>query len=192
MGDWAAASDTELAEGARRGDEEAFAELVRRFQRPLMARALARTRRLEEADDLVQETFLHAWKGLARYRGEAGPGPWLFRILENLVVDRHRRGRREPAAGGEGAAQAAAELADPRPGPQDELVAGELARAVQRALAALPPGRKREIFRLRFVEGVPVGEIAARLGVHSGTVKVHLFRGTRELRRALADWEGAR
>ncbi len=175
--------DDRLVARSRRGDREAFAELVVRWQRPLYARALRSTRNVEDADDLVQETFLRAWQGLRTFREDTRFGAWLLRILANLAADRGRvRGREVPGA---------EELAipDARPGPEAELMAGELAAAVQDAMAAIPPGRKREVFRMRFVEGRPIQDIADQLGVHTGTVKVHLFRLARELRRRLGSTE---
>lgn len=173
--------DDELVARARRGDREAFSELVARFQRPLTGRALSSTRRIEDADDAVQETFLRAWQGLPRFREDARFGPWLFRILDNHLADRgRRRGREVP-----GAESFAESLADDAPRADERLLAEELSTAVQSAVAQLPPGRQREVFHLRYEEGLPVNEIAQRLGLHSGTVKVHLFRGARELRRLL-------
>jgi len=173
--------DAALVHRARRGDEEAFAELVRRWQRPLMARALAAVGRVEDADDLVQETFLRAFRHLDRLRDPGSFGSWCLSTLRRLAVDRARRG--------EVPVDEAALLEstpDPDPGPEEGLLAAELRQAVREQLAALPPGRQREVFRLRFAEGLPVREIAARLGLHAGTVKVHLFRGTRLLRSRLA------
>ncbi len=177
--------DAELVAGARRGDREAFGQLVERWQRPLFARALRATRSVADADDLVQETFLKAWQGLARFRDDAAFGGWTLRILANLAADRGRRGQRQVELPDE----AAAALPDGRPGPEDTLLAGELERAVAGALEAIPDGRKKEVFRMRFVEGRTVNEIAGALGVHSGTVKVHLFRLARDLRRRVTGRE---
>jgi RNA polymerase sigma-70 factor (ECF subfamily) len=173
--------DEELVARARRGDREAFAGLVARYQRPLTGRALSSTRRIEDADDAVQETFFRAWQGLPRFREDARFGPWLFRILDNHLADRgRRRGREVP-----GAEVLAETIADGGPLADEQLLSDELASAVRSAVGQLPPGRQREVFQLRYEEGLPVNEIAQRLGLHSGTVKVHLFRGARELRRLL-------
>lgn len=180
-------ADEVLVARARRGDRDAFAELVRRWQRPLFARALRAVRQLEDADDLVQETFLRAWQGLSGFRDDARFGAWTLRILANLAIDRGRRSGREVP----GADEIAEGLADARPGPEDTLLAGELADAVGKALAAIPPGRKREVFTMRFIEGRPVQDIADALGVHSGTIKVHLHRLGRELRRRVTGREDA-
>ena len=179
--------DELLVARARRRDQGAFAELVARWQRPLFAKALRNSRSLEDADDLVQETFLRAWRELGRFRDDGAFGGWLLRIMANLLADRgRRRGRETP-----GAETLAEATPDPRPGPDDELARGELEDELRRALEAIPPGRRREVFRMRFVEGMPVNQIADALGVHSGTVKVHVFRLVRELRRRLAGKEDA-
>ncbi len=178
--------DDELVARARRGDRDAFATLVERWQRPLFARALANTRRVEDADDLVQEAFFRAWQNLSKFKGDAPFGAWILRILANLAIDRGRRSGREVG----GADEWAAALPDRRPGPEEQLLAGEIAGAVREALDAIPPGRKREVFRMRFVEGKPIQEIARELAVHTGTVKVHLFRLTRDLRRRLGTATG--
>jgi len=175
--------DEQLVARARGGDREAFAGLVLRYQRPMTARALASTRRIEDADDAVQEAFLRAWKGLSRFREDARFGPWLFRILDHLLADRGRRAGRE-VPGGEMLAET---VADGGPLVDEQLVVEELAMALRSAVDRLPEGRQREVFRMRYEEGLPVNEIAERLGLHSGTVKVHLFRAARELRRLLGD-----
>lgn len=181
-------TDSDLVARSRAGDQDAFGELVVRFQRPLMARALRSTRKLEDADDLVQETFLRAWRSLGGFRDDDRFGGWLFRILANLAADRGRvLGRETPVGDAVGI-----DLPDSAPGPEDSLLAEEIAAAVQAALDSLPPGRQREIFEMRFRQHLAIHEIAAKLGLHSGTVKVHLFRGTRELRRALGRFEGTR
>lgn len=152
-----------------------------------MAKALKSTRNIEDADDLVQETFLRAWTNLSSFRDETRFGGWLFRILGNLAADRGRRSGREVLGGEEVfAAQAA-----PGPSPETRVLSAELARAVRDEIAAIPEGRKREVFLMRFVEGLPLQEIADRLGVHTGTVKVHLFRLSRDLRARFRQVEDA-
>ena len=178
-------NDEELVRRARKGDREAFGELVGRYQRPLMAKALRYTRQIEDADDLVQETFLRAWDKLGSFRDETRFGGWLFRILGNLAADRGRKSGRE-VGGGE-------ELAEAQPsglsGPDERLLQQEVVARVHETLKTIPEGRKKEVFLMRFVEGLPIHEIADKLGVHSGTVKVHLFRLTRDLRARYRELE---
>ena len=177
--------DEELVRRARKGDREAFGELVGRYQRPLMAKALRYTRQLEDADDLVQETFLRAWDKLGSFRDESRFGGWLFRILGNLAADRGRKSGREVGGGDELAAAQPSELR----GPDERLLQQEVVARVHETLKTIPEGRKKEVFLMRFVEGLPIHEIADKLGVHSGTVKVHLFRLTRDLRARYRELE---
>ena len=111
-------NDDELVRRARKGDREAYGELVGRYQRPLMAKALRYTRHIEDADDLVQETFLRAWDKLGSFRDETRFGGWLFRILGNLAADRGRRSGREVSGGDELAAAQPSELK----GPDEQLL----------------------------------------------------------------------
>lgn len=178
-------NDDELVRRARKGDREAFGELVGRYQRPLMAKALRYTRQIEDADDLVQETFLRAWDKLGSFRDETRFGGWVFRILGNLAADRGRKGGREVGGGEELAAAQPSELK----GPDEQLLQQEVVARVHEALKTIPEGRKKEVFLMRFVEGLPIHEIADKLGVHSGTVKVHLFRLTRDLRERYRELE---
>jgi RNA polymerase sigma-70 factor (ECF subfamily) len=174
--------DEVLVARSRRGDREAFGELVRRWQRPLFARAMRGVHSVEAADDLVQETFLRAWKALKSFRDDARFGAWVLRILSNLTADRGRAAGREAAL-----ASVAVELArDPAPSPEDILLAREFSGMLEAAAAAVPPGRRRDVFRMRFIEGRTIDEIARAFGVHTGTVKIHLFRLVRELRARLA------
>ncbi len=174
-------SDEALVARSRRGDRDAFGELVRRWQRPLFSRALRNTGAISDADDLVQETFLRAWDGVRRIRDDTRFGPWVLRILANLAADRGRRSGREVGGVGPGGI----DVVDTAPNPEEELLSAELSELVRRALLQIPPGRQQEMFRKRFVEGRTVREIAREIGVHDGTVKVHLFRLARGLRRRL-------
>lgn len=180
--------DTSLVRCARSGDHGAFSELVRRHQRPLMAKALGSARNLADADELVHAAFMRAWRDLRRLREDARFGPWLHRVLENLTVDRARRRWREVPLPVPDTREAEAAT----PNPETALLARELVARVTDALGSIPEGRQKEVFRLRYAEGMALGDIADRLGVHSGTVKVQLFRTAKRLRRLLADPEAAR
>ncbi len=177
--------DLALVARARRGDLEAFSGLVARYQRALTARALSSTRRVQDADDMVQETFLRAFRGLPRFRDNARFGPWLFRILGNLLADRGRRSGRELTGVQEDAETPAGRDANP----EHAVILGELRERLLAELDALPPGRQREVFELRYLKGLAIGEIAERLELHTGTVKVHLHRSTKRLRESLDGWE---
>lgn len=177
-------SDRDLVTQVLAGRTEAYGELVRRYQRPLMAKALASTRNVADADDMVQEAFTRAWANLAKCRDTEHFGAWLHRILANLLVDRSRRAWREV-----GVDEPMLEAQQADGDPEERALADELFASVRRALDNIPAGRQREVFRLRYAEGLPIDEIAKRLGVHSGTVKTHLFRTVKRLKERLGSKE---
>ncbi|MBX5464185.1 MAG: sigma-70 family RNA polymerase sigma factor [Clostridia bacterium] len=179
------AREQALLERARAGDVAAFEELIR----PELGRAYATAARLagrQEAEDLVQEAALRAFRSLGGFRGGCRFGTWLYRIVVHLCADHARRqGRRaglvEPLE---------AETAEPRPrgtagDPEAELLAAERHRLVEAALASLPPGY-RLVVLLRDVEGLSYEEVAELAGLPLGTVKSRVFRARRLLRQRLA------
>ncbi len=172
-----------LVARSRAGDAEAFAVLVRAHT----ARLLALARRLgldgPDAEDVVQEAFLRAWRSLGRFDGRAQFSTWLHRIAVNETLRRlERRTRTERAVApidGPGA-----ELADPAPGPAAAAQAGAGRAEVERALAALPPALRAAVV-LRDVEGLSTREAAEVLGVRERALKSRLHRGRLALRDAL-------
>ena len=195
----AAPSDEELAARSEEGDQRASRELVNRYQ----ARAYAIAFHLAEGDrgeaeDLVQEAFLRAFRGLKKFRSRSSFHTWFHRILINTCLDgRRRRKRRErflslwrPWKKDSGLSlEEAGESADKRweNNPLEALGAKELAREVQRAVAGLPE-RQRVAFQLKVLQGMSIREIGEVMEAAQGTVKSHLFRATRTLRERLKDW----
>lgn len=150
----------------------------------------------QDAEDLVQDTFLKATRSVHRYREGAGVRAWLFRILTNAYIDRYRRARREPdvvpLTETGGLVDAFLEARDePRAEvPRDLAALGEFLRTqvgdeVRAAVEALPPDF-RLVLLLRDVEGLSYREIAEALGVPVGTVMSRLFRARRALQARLA------
>jgi RNA polymerase sigma-70 factor (ECF subfamily) len=136
------------------------------------------------AEDVVQEAFVRAYRGLDRFREEASLSTWFYRILVN-EAQRHRRWRwvRERFAG-----ELPAEPADPRA----EVVGDPyLQRRIARALGALPRGQ-REAFVLIHLEGFSVRDTAQITGRAEGTIKSHLHRALASLRERLADLDPAK
>lgn len=167
-------ADARLVAAARDGDRAAFGELYERYGRMVHGILLARVPRAD-AEDLVQEAFLLAWRRLGSLRDTAAFGPWLAAIARNRAADYHRRGR--PTL----------ELADELPGaPHPE---GE-AMTVLSAIRALPPAY-RETLLLRLVEGMTGPEIAERTGLTAASVRVNLHRGIKLLRERLGAGEAA-
>ncbi len=171
--------------------------LVPRMQRTIFRLLLAQLGDADQADALTQECFLRAFRARHRFRGECDPEGWLLRIAANLARDhRKSRGNRfwrrllrlDAGRDGGGSSETGAvpPLPDPAPSAEQRLLRGEtLARL--RALAARLPDRQRAVFHLRFVEEMPLEEIAACLGLAVGSVKSHLSRAVGTLRRELAE-----
>ena len=186
--------DEALAVEARAGSEDAFRELVERFEGPVFNLIVRMVRRDALAEELAQETFLKAWKALARFDPERRFSSWLFKIAHNTALDALRRPGLEPLSldepvepGGE----APEPPADPRAeDPLARALFRQAGEALEQAVAGLRPAY-REILVLRFVEGLAYEEIAEVTGSPLGTVKVHLFRARQELARRLkaAGWD---
>lgn len=172
---------TDLIALARNGHVEAFSRLMGAEQPRLMAQALTFCGDRDQARDLVQETMIAAWKSLRRYDGSCRLFTWLYVIL----LRQHRRAlgwfaRRLPLPTAEQMASAAQhEPATPHDGDTTDAAESELLRAMVAAL----PARHREVIRLRFYADASEAEIAAALGISSGTVKSRLHHALEKLRR---------
>lgn len=169
--------DGELLRRAARGDEDAFNELWARHAPWLMLRL--RRRAPEEAGDLVQETFLAAWRGASSFRG-TDAGGWLWRIASRRLVDASRRAAvRDP--------RRLALPADARvaPSAEDEAFADVLEGDVATALDRLSP-ELRAALQVTVVDGLNAREAAAVLGVAEGTVRSRTSRARALLRDHLA------
>jgi RNA polymerase sigma-70 factor, ECF subfamily len=171
---------------ARRGDEDAFRGLVERYSSLLFRVAYRITGNPEDAEDVVQETFLKAFRRLDQYEERASFGSWLHPIAVRTACDLLRRRRAQPARV-EIAADAPDPLdAAPAPDPSpDRLLEGrEVHDHLGRALERLSR-RERAAFVLRHFEQMSTREIAAALGMDEGTVKQSVFRAVRKLRPLL-------
>ena len=170
-------ADAEAVRRCLQGDVEAFEGIVEHWKGPLFRLALRYAHDRESAEDLCQDIFLHAFRGLRSWRGEARFSTWLIALATN-VCRSHARRRPPPEPvdlGGvlEPAAPAAAAAAVP-------------AERVQRAVNALP-AHYRDALHLYYFHGADVAQAAVSLGVPQGTLKARLARGRRLLRRALGD-----
>ena len=185
--------DGELVRRVLGGDEEAFADLVRRWEPRLRAYVGQIVKTPEEARDLVQEAFLRAWSNLDQYNPTFRFSTWLFRIAHNLAIDQLRRRRQslvslEVGEDDEGSALVL-DPADPRRGPLADLANRELAEALAREIHNLPAAY-RELVTLRHFVGLAYHEIAELKGLPLGTVKNKLFRAHSVLREALRSYLG--
>jgi len=190
--DLAAASDQQIVAWAQDGEEFAFRELVRRYQRPVFSLIYRMVRDREIAEDLAQETFVKVLNAIDSYRPEHKFSSWIFKIANNAAIDHLRR--REPdllsldgapdAVSAERREATALQVRDHGESPLDELEARELGSHIEAAVAGLRP-EYRACILLRHVEGRPYEEIAAILDLPLGTVKTYIHRARAELRDAL-------
>lgn len=169
------AREAVLLAQARDGDTAAFGELYRELGAMVHAVLLARVAPAD-AEDLTQEVFVRAWRGLGGLRDDAALGAWLVQIARRRAVDwarEHQRRRgRERAAALEGSAVGA--------------TARGSAEGVLAAVRQLPEAY-REALLMRLVAQMTGRQIAARLGMTEGSVRVHLHRGMRLLRERLSE-----
>lgn len=181
--------DNELLRFAREGDATAFDALIRRHDRFLYR--VVRSILLDdyEAEDVVQETFIKAFKGLVNFRGEASLSTWLTRIALNEALARKRRQR--PTVGLEALQQTTTQI-EPSAmigsGQDPEITAGQhqLRKLLERAIDGLPDSL-RTVFVMREVEELDTAEVARLLSLGEPTVKTRLHRARRKLREILGD-----
>jgi RNA polymerase sigma-70 factor (ECF subfamily) len=163
------------------GDLRAFEELVRTQQHRVYGLALRMLGSPAEAQDIAQEAFLRAHRGLAEFRGDARLSTWLYAIVSRLCLNRLAGTERRLARHGE---EALSRLVDARPGPDQALERGELEEALHRAIGELPEER-RIVVVLRDVEGRAYEEIAEILDLPVGTVRSRLHRARLDLKEKL-------
>ena len=184
-----APDDADLLRAHVDGDPDAFAELVRRHRDRLWAVALRTIGDREEAADAVQDALLSAHRNAARFRGDSAVTTWLHRIVVNACLDRIRRRQAHPTVplpdGGH--TDGATGGAEPAAPPQDH----DTALVVRQALAALPADQRAALV-LVDVQGYPVAEAAAILGVAEGTVKSRCARGRARMAAVLGHLRPAR
>lgn len=174
-------------EQARRGDRDAFRVLVERHATAVFRLAYRMTGNQTDAEDMVQETFLRAWREIRRFDGRASFGTWLHRICANRTVDFLRsRNRWQPAiaAGSEPEHDPFRNMPSELPSPERSARNAQASAMLEPALAALSEV-ERTAFVLRHYEGLPIDEVASALGVQPGAARHSIFRAVRKLRRAL-------
>src|SRR5579872_4859085 len=180
------ASDaTAVLARARQGDNDAFRTLVERHSRSAFRLAYRMTGNEQDAEDVVQESFLRAYRQLARFESRANFGTWLYRIVANCSVDlmRSKQARHDQVRGD--TLDEAMELPGDREADPERLAeSAEIDRRVQGALRELSP-LERAAFTLRHYEGRSIDEISTTLGLGTSAAKHSVFRAVRKLRLAL-------
>ncbi len=175
----------ELVTAAKAGDKAAFTELVRATYAESYTLAFRLTGNAEDAQDVVQEAYIRAYKSLKRFRGDAKFTSWMYRITANCAKDHLIKGSRNRHDD----LDEASEAVDERPGPEARLGAADERRVLNDALQSLPP-EMRAVVVLRDVYDLPHEAIAAELGISEGAAKVRLHRARRKLRERLFPLRG--
>ena len=183
-------TDEELVQAVLDGDQDAFGDLVERFQGRLVNYLYRLLRNTDEAHDVAQEVFLKVYQALDRFDPRYRFSTWLFRVGQNAAIDLIRKRRlklvslHRQDAGDEGRDW---ELPSPERGPYREIRNVERGAAIQHAIAGLPD-EYRELISLRHFAELSYDEIARLKEMPLGTVKNKLFRGRQMLKEQLADY----
>lgn len=178
-------TDSELVEAARRGDQEAFGELVRRHHRKCVELACFYLRNRGDAEDQAQNAFLKAYQHLDQYEGEAEFGTWLARIVANqclMLMRVQRRARflyldEMPTD----SKAVPVQLPATGPDPEGELAVVQLLDVLRIEIRRIPP-LLRNVMLLRDVKGLPMMEVADQLGITVSAAKSRLVRARTELK----------
>ncbi|WP_084658801.1 RNA polymerase sigma factor [Thermogemmatispora onikobensis] len=177
--------DAQLVKASQRGDREAFALLVQRYQRRIFNMILRMLQDYEEACEITQEAFLAAWQGLPTFRGEARFPTWLYRIAYNCCLRQLEQRRRDKALqNAMQEQQLLDEAGDQRRQAESTLEARDRLALVREQLEALPT-KYRIVLVLRHLQEMTYEEMAEILMMPIGTIKTHLFRARNLLKERL-------
>ncbi len=181
-------TDNELVRAAQTGDERAFRRLVERYEPKVYRLALKMMREPQDAEDVLQETFINVFRHLDSFRGDAEFSTWIYRIATNASLMKLRS--KKPVASLDEPVDAEEEtlpreLTDWSATPEEMLLSRETRAQMELALARLPE-TLRTVFVLRDVEGLNVEETARVLDISQANVKTRLHRARLALREQLA------
>lgn len=186
--------DDLLVERAKRGDVEAFEQLISQYEKKVVNTAYRLTGNIEDAMDVAQEAFIRAYSSIPEFRGDSSFATWLFRIVHNACLDELRKRKRqritsldEPVQSSDGEMERQLAVANSSDGPEEALERVEVQRAVQESINALDE-EYRIVVVMRDIQGYSYNEIAETLGINLGTVKSRLNRA----RNALKEMFGRR
>ncbi len=179
-------TDSAAVARARSGDSDAFRSLVERHGRNVFRLAFRMTGNETDAEDIVQETFLKAYKQLNRYESRSSFGTWLYRIAANCSLDliRTRKARHHSTVNNEEDRDLMQSIPSLEPGPDRLAVSKQIEQRLTAAMEELSQ-QERTAFVLRHFEGMPIEEIASVLGVAGNAAKHSVFRAVQKLRKAL-------
>ncbi len=189
--------DINLVKRARNGDQDAFRQLVERYQRKLYSVAYSMVRNPEDAMDLTQDALVKAYRNLANFQGSSSFYTWIYRITVNICIDHLRKSGRFQSVdyddtirreeGGASSGFISPSMLGQNPG--KSLARKELIAQMQTALDTLSPNHRTAIV-LREVEGLSYEEMAEVMGVSKGTVMSRLHHARKNMQTALSDYVG--
>jgi RNA polymerase sigma-70 factor (ECF subfamily) len=184
--------EAELVQALKAGDQAAFSDFVERYSSTIYNLAWRMMGDRHEAEEVLQETFISAFRAVDRFEGRSQLGTWLYRIAYNAALMRLRKRRLpttsidEPIWTEEGDAMPR-QLVDWRRLPDDQVLSSEFRDVLDAAVATLPE-TFRSVFVLRDIEGLSTAEVAEVLGLTETNVKVRLHRARLALREKLSDY----
>src|SRR6266852_7871461 len=189
-----AAEDRRLVRAAQTGDEQAFRQLVVRYQRRVYQLALGMAKDPDDAMDIAQETFVRVHRYLPSFKGDSSFFTWTYRIAMNLCLDAQRRKGRAERVDVEQGDEAEIEAAMDPPshalaGPQRQALNQELKGKIEEALQGLSENH-RAILLLREMEGLSYEELSQALGIRKGTVMSRLFHARLKMQNKLREYLG--
>jgi RNA polymerase sigma-70 factor (ECF subfamily) len=186
--------ESALIRAAQAGDQRAFEQLVRQYDRDVLRLALNLLRSQEDANDIYQEAFLRVFRNLHSFRFDCSFHTWLYRIVTNLCLDalRKRRVRKEETTvveTSDGVLDRMDTVEEPRADgdPQRQLMSRQLDSRIRQVLQGLT-ARERMVFELRHFQGLRLRAIGEMLGTTEEAAKNCLFRATQKMRAALGDF----
>ena len=179
-------NDEELVLLAKRGDHDAFVTLTQRELASCLKRAYLIVRNRSDAEDQVQSAFARAFECLGQFRSEGTFSAWLGRIVQNqcMMLIRERRQAELVYVDLESESKGRLELVDQMANQEDYFGSCQVAKLLHREISRVPP-LMRNVIRLRDIEGLPLAEVAAHLGVSVPAIKSRLMRARKELRGRL-------
>ena len=183
--------DTLLVAASKQGDQDAFAQLVQRYQRRVFNLVFRMLQQYEEANEITQETFLAAWQGLPAFRGDARFPTWLYRIAYNCSLKQLEQRKRDQALQSAMQAEQLLECTDDDNRTDAQLETHDRQALVQEHLSQLP-AKYRIVLVLRHLQEMTYEEMAEILTVPIGTIKTHLFRARNLLKERLLAFDRER
>jgi RNA polymerase sigma-70 factor (ECF subfamily) len=185
--------DLDLVKKAQEGDSAAFDELVGRYRNRIFGMIYNMVHNEQDAWDLAQDSFLKAWKSIARFRGQSSFYTWLYRIVMNVTIDSLRK-KQIKGAGAEFDDAIQLKEIDPASRtvphadalPHEHLEHQEIRGRIDAAIEQLSP-EHRAVILMKEIEGMQYNEIAESLGCSIGTVMSRLFYARKKLQTLLRD-----